>query len=89
MKNRVGVELRRTVSDQNVLLDEVPRINCGALEMLRCENGLPAAAIVSSFTPYLLKGTSLVKAIQYTSASCAAFGVWVLDEFGQVKREFH
>ena len=36
MKKRVGGEQKHTVSDQNVLLDEVPRFKCGALEILRC-----------------------------------------------------
>lgn len=35
---------------------------------------LPAASTVASSTPYWEKGTSLVKAIQYSSAICAAWG---------------
>ena len=34
--------------------------------------GLPAASLVTSLWPYWEKGMSLARAIQYTSACCAA-----------------
>ena len=56
MKKRVGGELKHTVSDQTVLLDEVPRFKCGALEILRCA---PTAERVVEEMGYLLRRSSL------------------------------